>query len=483
MLTIFSIPKPFNGHIGTIQRNALISWTKLGSGCEVILFGDDEGVAEAAEEFGVKHVSELEKNDYGTPLLDFVFEKAQQMAKYDRVCYVNADIILLNDIVEAVKKVDLNKFLMVGQRWDLDIQELLDYQCDDWEENLRNIVETKGHLHPPAGSDYFIFPKGALGKFPPFAVGRPGWDTWVIYRGRKLGIPVIDISQAVTVIHQNHDYKHIPGGDGKSWKGPEGDTNIDLMGGWDYVFTLCDTNWILSDCGLEKRQWRRSQLIRSLSTLPVLYPSLRPIGSLARALLKIAKLVKFNVERLKIRRSVKCSPLKIVVGSSGVYPKGWTPTDIEHVNLVDEGSWRRYFAEESIDTILAEHVWEHLTLEEAQIAAKNSFEFLKKGGCLRVAVPDGFHPSNEYIDAVKPGGSGWGSDDHKVLYSYKTLSDVFRKVGFDVELLEWFDEKGNFNFNEWDVNSGMIHRSKRFDQRNKDGQLNYTSVILDAVKR
>jgi len=108
---------------------------------------------------------------------------------------------------------------------------------------------------------------------------------------------------------------------------------------------------------------------------------------------------------------------------------------------------------------------------------------VKKGGYLRAAVPDGLHPSRKYIDAVKPGGTDSGSDDHKVLYNYKKFSEIFCKAGFDVELLEWFDEKGNFNFKEWDKDAGMIHRSKRYDQRNEDGQLNYTSIILDAIKR
>jgi hypothetical protein len=294
MITIFSIPKAFKGHINIIQRNALKSWTKLGSGCEVILFGDDEGVAEAAVEFGVKHVSDIEKNEHGTPLLDFIFEKAQQMAKHDKMCYVNADIILLNDIVEAVKQVNFDKYLMAGQRWDVDIEELLDYQSNDWEKSLRDFIESYGQIHPSSGSDYFIFPKGVLGQFPPFAVGRQGWDNWVIFLGRKIGIPVIDISPVVTVIHQSHDYKHVPCGDGKTWRGPEGDTNIDLIGGGDYVFTLRDTNWILNACGVKRRQWEWPYLVRTLSRLFVLYSALRPFRNIARLLLKIARSVKFN---------------------------------------------------------------------------------------------------------------------------------------------------------------------------------------------
>jgi hypothetical protein len=51
MLTIFTIPKPFRGHIEVIQRNAIESWLRLRPQCEIILCGDDPGVAEAASEY------------------------------------------------------------------------------------------------------------------------------------------------------------------------------------------------------------------------------------------------------------------------------------------------------------------------------------------------------------------------------------------------------------------------------------------------
>ena len=43
MLTFFTTGKPFRGHSGIIQRNALRSWLLLDPDVEVILFGDDEG--------------------------------------------------------------------------------------------------------------------------------------------------------------------------------------------------------------------------------------------------------------------------------------------------------------------------------------------------------------------------------------------------------------------------------------------------------
>jgi predicted SAM-dependent methyltransferase len=194
-----------------------------------------------------------------------------------------------------------------------------------------------------------------------------------------------------------------------------------------------------------------------------------------------------NKYRVAIRRRTvvqlaRKTPKKIVVGAGGTQFRGWISTEQDILNLVMESDWATYFAKDSVDTVLAEHVWEHLTPGESRIAATQCFKFLKPGGYLRVAVPDGNHPNASYIDAVRPGGNGPGADDHKALYTYESLRSVFIDVGFDVVLLEYFDERGEFHYSEWDRTDGFIERSKRFDHRNADGTLTYTSIILDARK-
>jgi predicted SAM-dependent methyltransferase len=189
------------------------------------------------------------------------------------------------------------------------------------------------------------------------------------------------------------------------------------------------------------------------------------------------KIIAWKIQIRAIRK-----PLKIVIGAGGIYNPGWLATDIEHLNILVQEDWNKYFKANSIDAILAEHVWEHLTLDEAYLAAKNCYYYLKSSGYIRVAVPDGLHVSLKYINSVKPGGSGLGSDDHKVLYNYKTLSNVFKSAGFSVKLLEYFDEQGIFHQTEWNPENGLIQRSSKYDERNKEGQLNYTSIIIDATK-
>lgn len=179
----------------------------------------------------------------------------------------------------------------------------------------------------------------------------------------------------------------------------------------------------------------------------------------------------------RLKKAVKSLPLNIVVGSSSVFSQGWIPTDIEYLNLLKPSDWERYFKKNKIDVILAEHVWEHLSLDDGLIAARQCYSYLKSGGNLRVAVPDGNHPDLDYIKHVDV-----GSDDHKVLYDYKTFCKLFEKAGFSVELLEYFDEYHEFHYNEWDADKGKIHRSKRFDKRNIGDNLKYTSIILDAYK-
>ncbi len=188
-----------------------------------------------------------------------------------------------------------------------------------------------------------------------------------------------------------------------------------------------------------------------------------------------------DVRNLK-KRIRDASTLRIVVGAGGLFDPGWIPTDVDVLDILDERHWQRLFRESSIDAILAEHVWEHLTADQGRAAAENCFHFLRPGGYLRAAVPDGYHPDPAYREWVRPGGSGAGADDHKLLYNHESFSRLFETAGFQVEPLEYFDAAGKFHAIDWDPARGKIERSRRFDERNRDGRLAYTSVIVDARK-
>jgi len=268
MLTLFSVPKPFVGAVAVIQRNAIQSWTRLHPDCEVILCGDDDGVQEAAAQFHARHIPDVTRNEFGTPLLDSVFESVEREASHPLLCYVNADIILRKDFLAAVQSIPFGKFLMVGQRWDVDLKEAIDFSADGWDEPLEQLRTRQGVLHPPTGIDYFVFRRGTVGKLPPFAVGRPGWDNWFIYRARSLGIPVVDATRVTTVIHQNHDYAHVKHARDGTAEGPEAEENRKLVGGWQHVFYTRDaTHLLIASAGDDGTVSVR--LRRNLQTLPL----------------------------------------------------------------------------------------------------------------------------------------------------------------------------------------------------------------------
>lgn len=177
--------------------------------------------------------------------------------------------------------------------------------------------------------------------------------------------------------------------------------------------------------------------------------------------------------------------MKIIIGAGKTTLDGWISTQESELNLLKRHDFEKMFSVERPKAFLAEHVWEHMTLEEGCLAAKNCFDYLADGGYLRVAVPDKNFRNEWYQNMVKVGGNGDPNHPaftHKIVYDYRTFAQVFKQAGFEVELLEWCDENGDFHYKYWNEEDGRIGRSLRFDTRNKDGKLGMVSIILDAKK-
>lgn len=285
MLTIFAAPKAFRGHIAVIQRNAIRSWSLLRPACDVVLLGDEAGIAEVAAEYGVRHIPEVERTASGTPLISGLFREAERTSERDVFCYVNSDIILMSDLLAATERVVAMKrrFLLVGHRWNLDVTNEMAFEpC--WEDRLRQHTLAHGVLAGAASIDFFVFPRGVLGEIPPFAVGRPRWDNWMLFRARSLAIPLIDATAAVMAVHQNHDYSHHPEGKYGTRHGDEALNNETLAGDDLQKFALMDATHVLTSTGL-RRAYDREHLLRYLETMPIVHPwwPLRMISKAASA--------------------------------------------------------------------------------------------------------------------------------------------------------------------------------------------------------
>jgi predicted SAM-dependent methyltransferase len=189
---------------------------------------------------------------------------------------------------------------------------------------------------------------------------------------------------------------------------------------------------------------------------------------------------------LDISHLLSGEPLKVIIGAGTQSYPGWIASHQEQLDLIRREDWLASFANRQIDALLCEHVWEHLTETEGRYAASICHEFLKPGGYLRCAVPDANFPNEDYQRSARIGGPGprdHPAADHKIVYDYQLFTDVFKSAGFEVDLLEYCDETGRFHYNQWDPEAGPIYRSLLSDHRNKNGKLNFVSLILDARKR
>lgn len=267
MITIFSIPKPFLGLAGITQRNAILSWTLLEPKCEIILFNDEKGTtSKVAKELGVECINNIQRNKDGLPFLNDVFEKVYMMANNKILAYVNSDIILMDDFLEAVKRLpglkqnthlNFNEFLMLGRRWNVDIKEEINFNNSNWKQTLRKLIDKEGKLQGLSGTDYWVFPRSVKIEIPSFIVGQRGFENWFIYKVRSLKVQVLDATKVINVIHQNH-----PRYSSKKNRDNQKIANFSEM------CTLRDADWILTSEGLQKPSYSR----RIFAALSLFYP-------------------------------------------------------------------------------------------------------------------------------------------------------------------------------------------------------------------
>jgi hypothetical protein len=187
------------------------------------------------------------------------------MARYDVVCYVNCDILLLDDFCLALRTVTAayKEFLVVGQRTDVDIFNPWPYERSTWQSELRDFAARHGRIRPPNWIDYFAFSRGLYDvDLPPFAIGRTCWDDWLVWKALASGKPLVDVSPVVLAVHQNHDYNYHAQGEAGVFKGFEAARNSQLAGGWKNLRTIAHASEILHADGLQpnnKRHWAEAK--------------------------------------------------------------------------------------------------------------------------------------------------------------------------------------------------------------------------------
>lgn len=250
MITFFTTCKAFLGEHYTIQRNAIQSWQRLSD--DIVIIGDEEGMEEAVCELGVRLIPEVKRGPQSRrPMVHHLFELGDKAARYSVRCYVNSDIILMPDFLDAVRPAAEHfsgDFLLVGQRWDVDLCLDLDFGGKYWPGDLRKYVQEFGALHPTSGMDFFCYRGDPWGEILPFRLAYM-WDTWLLWRALQNNIPVVDITKVAMVVHQSHKSR-------LRWDCPDANYNRETLVGKDWRRVNRGTQhatWVLTKKGLHRR--------------------------------------------------------------------------------------------------------------------------------------------------------------------------------------------------------------------------------------
>jgi hypothetical protein len=276
MITLFTSTKPFQGAAAISQRNTIASWRRLEPSCEVLLIGEEAGSADVAKEFGARLIPDVERNEFGTPLLRSIFSVAEANASFPLLLYANADILFTNRLIRAATMLSYwrKPFLLFGRRWDAELHEPFDFAPIDWEERLETFAASHGKRGIKSALDYFLFPKGAWGgggglaEFPPIVIGRPAWDNWIVFWALARRMDVINSSDYILAIHQNHDYKFYPEGKKGILYGEEGERNFALASYERYLYGTPDATHRMRPDGKIVRAFSPDILRRRLRTAP-----------------------------------------------------------------------------------------------------------------------------------------------------------------------------------------------------------------------
>jgi predicted SAM-dependent methyltransferase len=144
--------------------------------------------------------------------------------------------------------------------------------------------------------------------------------------------------------------------------------------------------------------------------------------------------------------------LKLHLGSGNRYLNGYVHVDLsdyEHIDIKTSVSDLKAIDDNAVKEIYASHVLEYFDREEALVVLGEWKRVLKKGGILRIAVPnmqtlfDIYKKTNDIQNILGPIFGKWKINNsehiyHKTIYDKKSLSLLLQSAGFkDIKLWDW----------------------------------------------
>jgi predicted SAM-dependent methyltransferase len=139
------------------------------------------------------------------------------------------------------------------------------------------------------------------------------------------------------------------------------------------------------------------------------------------------------------------APIKLDLGAGEVSPPGFVPLGRDHGSEI----FPLPHADETVDEVYASHVLEHFPHGQIEAVLADWVRVLKKGGRLRVAVPDFAKIAQSYLDGNQGPHQSWlmggqtdANDFHKAIFDRDRLRQLFAKNNL-VLVQSWASEIGD----------------------------------------
>ena len=233
MITIYSTFRSFEKkRYNKIQKDAFRSWMKLDPKPQIIIMGDDPGTKEVCENNGFLHIPQIETSKAGTPYVNSLIDTAEAHAENDIMLLVSGDIIIDQDTIDAARAVSasLPEFCVCARKQHVEIKKV---------DNEKKIERIKWATWQ--AGDYWLHSKGIFSGMPSFLIGRHLVERWM-YRLCCNKNALVDASDIVTVLHQNHPRDFKPKHKEKDWNRKMWDENYFEVEKWK------DTEWYGETC-------------------------------------------------------------------------------------------------------------------------------------------------------------------------------------------------------------------------------------------
>lgn len=208
-VVIFSTFKPFIKDFIVEQTNALHSWKNLRCKPKIVIIGNDLGVENICKKEKVINHKEVKKNEYGTPLVQDIFENGWKYANENDICiFVNGDIILTNSLCDGLEKFvkeypNYNKlnYLITSIRYDWYNFKQIDFANPNWESHINQ--DMKGEYSPPSAIDIFIHRKGTINFIPDYSgIAKMSYDSLIMAHANKHFDVTINATKIIKIYHQ-----------------------------------------------------------------------------------------------------------------------------------------------------------------------------------------------------------------------------------------------------------------------------------------